>query len=266
MAEVTRRKWLQVHLSTALVLMFVAGTLIWANVLDPREEYLGKGVYHRTYGWPWDAVVVRSIQGIFMKRAPSSDFEISKVGIAINLAGGIAILFVAWLVCERWVRWRTTRKIGQTVPDAPRREWLQLHLSTAVVLMFVAGGILWLNLMPRELSRNKFRPDEYIDFLEAGNYPEEALRRYKLSAESSGGKNELIRDPINGYGWPEIVYVRSAYKWIHNDVVKMSQPARVFFGYGVAGVNFSVALAILFAVWFVCEWWIHRRAVRKRNP
>jgi len=36
--------------------------------------------------------------------------------------------------------------------DAPRkRPWLQYHLSTAVVLMFVAGGLLWLNMRPLPL-------------------------------------------------------------------------------------------------------------------
>jgi hypothetical protein len=41
--------------------------------------------------------------------------------------------------------------------DVPRkRPWLQFHLSTAVVLMFVAAGLLWLNIMGYR-SR-----DEYI--------------------------------------------------------------------------------------------------------
>jgi hypothetical protein len=35
--------------------------------------------------------------------------------------------------------------------DAPakKRPWLQYHLSTAVVLMFVAAGLLWLNMTRR---------------------------------------------------------------------------------------------------------------------
>jgi len=32
----------------------------------------------------------------------------------------------------------------------PKRRWFQIHLSTAVVLMFVAGGMLWSNLRERE--------------------------------------------------------------------------------------------------------------------
>lgn len=29
--------------------------------------------------------------------------------------------------------------------DKPRRRWFQFHLSTAVVLTLIAGGILWIN-------------------------------------------------------------------------------------------------------------------------
>jgi hypothetical protein len=31
------------------------------------------------------------------------------------------------------------------MPQPPRRKRFQIHLSTAVVLMFVAGGIIWAN-------------------------------------------------------------------------------------------------------------------------
>lgn len=31
-----------------------------------------------------------------------------------------------------------------------KRRWLQLHLSTCIVLMFVAGGLTWANMIVRE--------------------------------------------------------------------------------------------------------------------
>jgi len=34
--------------------------------------------------------------------------------------------------------------------NTPRHNWLQVHLSTAVILMFVAGGLMWLNTQKRE--------------------------------------------------------------------------------------------------------------------
>ena len=33
--------------------------------------------------------------------------------------------------------------------DKPRRSWFQLHLSTAIVMMFVAGGLLGLNIVSK---------------------------------------------------------------------------------------------------------------------
>ena len=34
--------------------------------------------------------------------------------------------------------------------DAPKkRPWLQFHISTAIIMMFVAGGLMWLNLHGR---------------------------------------------------------------------------------------------------------------------
>ena len=37
--------------------------------------------------------------------------------------------------------------------DKRRRTWFQIHLSTAVVLMFVAGGGLWINTLHRNSER-----------------------------------------------------------------------------------------------------------------
>ena len=42
-----KRPWFQIHLSTALVLMFVAGVLIKINLV----RYLIFGTVHQ--GWPW---------------------------------------------------------------------------------------------------------------------------------------------------------------------------------------------------------------------
>jgi hypothetical protein len=30
----------------------------------------------------------------------------------------------------------------------PKQWWLRVHLSTCVILMFVAGGLIWLNMKP----------------------------------------------------------------------------------------------------------------------
>jgi len=48
------RKWFQIHLSTAVVLMFVAGLLLWANI-DSYVEYVPQGNAFASieFGFPW---------------------------------------------------------------------------------------------------------------------------------------------------------------------------------------------------------------------
>jgi uncharacterized membrane protein len=59
--------------------------------------------------------------------------------------------------------------------DAPKkRPWFQFHLSTAVVLMVMAGGLLGANLL-RDTTRE----------------PEETLRS-PPRAEAGAGKRELL--------------------------------------------------------------------------
>lgn len=58
----TLLRWFQVHLSTAVVLMFVAGGVIWANVRgrtvfeadDTGERYAKMAFVN--YGWPIEAI------------------------------------------------------------------------------------------------------------------------------------------------------------------------------------------------------------------
>jgi hypothetical protein len=44
--------------------------------------------------------------------------------------------------------------------DTPRR-WFQIHLSTATVLMFVSGALIWINVSPRE---DRVRSQSYLSY------------------------------------------------------------------------------------------------------
>jgi len=48
-----------------------------------------------------------------------------------------------------------------------KRAWLQFHLSTAILMMFVAGGLLWANLYTYESS---LWPGECVDPPEGAGY------------------------------------------------------------------------------------------------
>ena len=107
----------------------------------------------------------------------------------------------------------------------------QLHLSTCIVLMFVAGGLVWANFQARENAPTLRHPLGHASFLP---YPE--------------------------YGWPTTCC---------NDPLAFEDPrAQVFVSrpnwspWNLA-INLATALAILAAVAFACEWLIRRRAQQR---
>ncbi len=112
-------------------------------------------------------------------------------------------------------------------PSPPRRFW-QIHLSTAIVMMFVAAGLLYLNLVPRERHLSKL-------------------------ALIPGPRYGECMPWILSHGWPAAIV----------DGIEMSQGTNVvvveFTDYQSIIVNISVALAILVSVSVLCERHLRRR-------
>ena len=122
--------------------------------------------------------------------------------------------------------------------DAPKkRPWFQYHLSTVVVLMFVAGGIMALNWFRQA--------DEY-------------------GVEGPGLDPLIVKSP--GYGWP--------FRFTDFSVVYMIQRAPNSGGivdipivtrrisYSWLAADIAVALAILLGTAMALEWPIRRRERR----
>ena len=122
----------------------------------------------------------------------------------------------------------------------------QIHLSTAIMLMFVAGLLLWANLRHRTESV--------------------VLEWQRLPVEETS--ETLFGDPIYDlFGWPynaasqligtklptKHVILRSA------DVLKYSIPNQLHFEKSKVALNASVGLLICIFVWQVSEVWIMRR-------
>ncbi|MEI6234561.1 MAG: hypothetical protein WCT04_16020 [Planctomycetota bacterium] len=121
MSESPPRKRFQIHLSTAIVMMFVAGGLIWANVSagcksmgmrlripGPSEFYLGK-----IYGWPFE---FKTGEGLWTPMKPPYpkldivDVDVVNYGMAgIDAVVAILILSVIWYLCE----WQIRRRLAQ---------------------------------------------------------------------------------------------------------------------------------------------------------
>jgi|SRR5579862_107822 len=111
----------------------------------------------------------------------------------------------------------------------PRRGRFQIHLSTAIVMMFVAGGLIWANVTKQ---------------------PSRVTRWSELEKT----------DPmyLDAYGWPCVVKAIVIFETSDGELDWYPMPL----GWSIA-IDVAVALLILFAVWSVCEWLIRRRAARK---
>jgi hypothetical protein len=94
----TPRRWFQIHLSTAVMLMFVSGGLIWANVEEVKRIGLTTRLGHVwTQGWPWYWAV-----GVSYDKGYNFDvYDLAKDTLIV-----LAILTAVAFACE----WRIRRK------------------------------------------------------------------------------------------------------------------------------------------------------------
>ena len=107
-----KRPWLQFHLSTAIVLMFVAGGLMWMNMRD-RGSFLEQVAATR-HGWPFAAT--EKTEYYFGSGSipfdPDPDphrTRVSVVGVVADCLVALAILCVVGVLCERLIRRRERR-------------------------------------------------------------------------------------------------------------------------------------------------------------
>ncbi|HLX63443.1 MAG TPA: hypothetical protein VKX17_19385 [Planctomycetota bacterium] len=148
--------------------------------------------------------------------------------------------------------------------EPPRRWRFQIHLSTAIVLMFVAGGLLFVNLHPRY---------ELVTY-DGEGYGESVTIEIAQEVYAERGKvPSYFR--VRRYGWPvECVETASRVfvsggKWHDVTDSPYRRISTVFFPYGREDYNIkvivdcAVSLLIIFTLWFLCEWPIRRRAARK---
>lgn len=96
-----RRRRFQIHLSTAVLLMFVAAGLLWVNLQDSDDISLNKA-----YGWPFaiirDGIYIKYFGYIAMEEYPRTSMV-----IATTYADGVfafIVLLCIWFGCERQIR------------------------------------------------------------------------------------------------------------------------------------------------------------------
>jgi hypothetical protein len=116
-----------------------------------------------------------------------------------------------------------------------KRAWVQFHLSTAVVLMFVAGGLLWLN-MPETATPEKVTA---------------ATTAARTSSESVAFEGW-------GQGWP--LRWQSTEHFLFDSA--RGEAMRSLRAYWKLAVDIGAAMTILSLVAVVLEWRIRRKERR----
>ena len=125
-----------------------------------------------------------------------------------------------------------------------KRRWFQIHLSTAIVMMFVAGGIMWPNLIPRHRAWYNPMPDGMDG------------EGYDWSKYHQEFQHAMERDELWVIGWPIIIYSRPVDPNEKNRWVRLDYFASI-------GGNIFAGLALLALTATVGEWHIRRREARK---
>jgi len=130
------RKRFQVHLSTAIILMFATGGLIWANVVPLRatnehsvnEHLIASDYIDFKYGWPFCAREELELDQIEYShltpknskttanqlneiwRRHSEGARNSYVFAFIDILIALLLLVITWFLCERWIAYRASRR------------------------------------------------------------------------------------------------------------------------------------------------------------
>ena len=119
------------------------------------------------------------------------------------------------------------------MPTPPPRKRFQIHLSTAMVMMIVAGALIWANTRVRHETKPTSLMGDVCDI------------EYSF------------------YGWPVSgIMDEFEFRFYHKGTADLKPPwplSRI----GTITFNSLFALVVIAFVWFLCEWLIRRRAARK---
>ena len=255
MTEPTPRKRFQFHLSTAIVMMFVAGGLIWANVRtysiqvffmggtrDDRGNFHQDYAIYKAHGWPMMAYRENHTNPEYNDTGGQGlqylNYDSPIPIVLLNFAAGVLIVVGTLFICERQIRRRAALMCAQAM-----RKHFQFHRSTAIVLIFVTGGLIWANVVdPRGTA-------------------DEDLRQCH-SYRGFSDLPESLRMGSSNHGWPYCAVFYSVYSQEEDPMFK---PIRHDYevSYSLILLDAAFALLILITTWFLCGWLIRRRAARK---
>jgi hypothetical protein len=124
-----------------------------------------------------------------------------------------------------------------------KRRWFHIHVSTAVMLMFVAGGLLWANLTPRTV----YEDDSGMSILSERPF-------------------ETARAAIESRGWPYEYYQNRTLKELNKLKLPRSWrgPSGEFWWKDELLKNLGICICIVVGTATALEYLIRRRGAS--NP
>ena len=142
-------------------------------------------------------------------------------------------------------------------PEPPRRKRFQIHLSTAIVLMFVAGGMLWANLHRQRVPQNPEMDKDINDF----------DKRAFATIVSKTPRLDIVwteHYSVTSMGWPCRAVIFNDFSNLCTERADLTIVERTWrVHYSSLWVDIVLAFAALFLVFWVCERLIRRRAARE---
>lgn len=215
-----KRPWFQFHLSTAIILMFVASGLLWLNIPQHSDEVF------LTRGWPFPAVDEARPDAVAYLRSAGTELtpkeaaatardiakgwrEIHAEGIAADALLSLCVLLLVGCGAEFCAR-RRDLMAGE--------RWLGLSFASWCALLVCAAGLM---------------------LAEALSYGDYCCITYRIDTPG--------RWPT--CGWPRMFYQQASYQGIRY----------VGFDLYALLLDAALAAAALASVVGVCEWRIRRK-------
>lgn len=135
--------------------------------------------------------------------------------------------------------------------DPPRRARFQIHLSTALVMMVVAGGVLGVNLVPRVTPRS---------------LPERDLLWFRIMMKEENEEqspDDSLKFEDVTWGWPLGAYCLWRVRVLPTHSYYKTTDTFAWWNTWHVAADAGVALAIVLGVGVVFEWLVRRRAARQ---
>ena len=147
------------------------------------------------------------------------------------------------------LRFKATLSVSMTqFSSRPKRRLFQLHLSTAVVLMFAGGGLIWTNILRHPLYQNdsvtiyaEGWPCKFHTGMSVRDEPSNSPEQNNVANASAALKERYkSNDPAVVSAFDEVAFIDK------------DRNANI-------AIDVIVGVLLLIPIAFACEFWIRRR-------